>query len=192
MNEPVRNAHALLRLSYHQFELVDRGMDGTSPPTLDAAHANGLVAAQRGAAVVLASIHTGYVDLSVDLHDHAPEPDTAPWDDVVEISLDAPHGEVRAAGLMSNPPQGLPVLTHAGPGTYRVRVHVRGRDTAVDQVATDPVEFYRLSLWPAPAAPTVIHKQTDHYGATLRARALSHPLTHDTPETVLPIRSDHD
>uniref|UniRef100_UPI003F497335 hypothetical protein n=1 Tax=Saccharothrix espanaensis TaxID=103731 RepID=UPI003F497335 len=158
-------------MSHHHFLLADHGVDGPSPRTLAAAWTNGLVACEPGVAVVLTGIHTGPVDVEVDLHDHAPPLYTEPWDNVVEVSLTAPRGAVVAGGIMSRGTEGLPVLTHAGPGTYRLRVHVTGRDRAVDLSPVEPVESYRLTLWPAPPAGDVVHKSTDEYGTDLRTRA---------------------
>ncbi len=71
---------------------------------------------------------------------------------------------------MDDPPD-LPVLTPAGPGSYRVRVHARGRDTAPDGVAEEPLEDYLLTVWPAPPRSDTVYKQTDEYGATWRRQA---------------------
>jgi hypothetical protein len=72
---------------------------------------------------------------------------------------------------MSDPPAGFPVLTQAGAGGYRIRVHARGRDTAPDLVALEPVEWYLIQVWPAPPAPERVLRQTDRYGAELRQAA---------------------
>lgn len=76
---------------------------------------------------------------------------------------------MRVTSVMSNAPD-LPLLTPQGPGTYRVRVHARGRDIAPDGVAYEPVEDYLLIVWPTEPQPEDVHKQTDRYGAELRAQ----------------------
>ncbi|MEU2726066.1 hypothetical protein [Streptomyces smyrnaeus] len=78
-------------------------------------------------------------------------------------------GDMHVRALMDDPPD-LPVLAPAGPGSYRVRVHARGRDIAPDGVAEEPVEDYLLIVWPAPPEPDTVHKQTDNFGAEWRSR----------------------
>src|SRR5947209_4852588 len=93
---------------------------------------NGLIAVQPGAAVVFTGIHTGVVTAWVDPRSEPPaEVDMTGWHEVVEVSMQAPTGRVAVASPEAEPPD-LPSLTTAGPGSYRVRVHARGRDTEVD------------------------------------------------------------
>ncbi|MGW4202395.1 hypothetical protein [Streptomyces sp. NPDC004726] len=63
----------------------------------------------------------------------------APWDDDDILQVDSPQGDIHGV---------LPALTTAGPGTYRVRVHSRGRDTCPDGAVTTPVETYLIIAWP--------------------------------------------
>ncbi|MEU8470568.1 hypothetical protein AB0F30_22160, partial [Streptomyces sp. NPDC029006] len=39
---------------------------------------------------------------------------------------------------------------HDGPGDYRLRIHARGRDTAIDLAPDDVTEWYLIQVWPAP------------------------------------------
>jgi hypothetical protein len=103
------------------------------------------------------------VDVEV-RHEPAMDVVTDGWDVVVEAPVRAPVGQMRLGGSMSDGPDLFPVLTPAGPGYYRLRVHARGRDTAVDLVRTEPTEDYRIAIWPAPPQPAVIHRHADQYG----------------------------
>ena len=168
MKEPVRTATAALHLSYSQFVITDWNSRDGIPPTLAAS--NGLVGTNASGAVVLTGIHTGNVSVTVELLDIEPgSVDLNEWDEIVEVSVDSEEGELIAHGIMDDPPQELPELAHAGPGTYRLRVHARGRDTAVDATRSDPVEDYKLAVWPAPDATETVYKQSDTRGATIRA-----------------------
>ena len=89
------------------------------------------------------------------------------WDEVVDVSLTAPVGQLRPAALMAGSDP-FPVLTVAGPGEYRVRVHANGRDTNIDGVDTEPRERYLVLAWPEPAGPQRIHLHTDAYGDSVR------------------------
>ncbi|WP_116022272.1 hypothetical protein [Thermomonospora umbrina] len=154
---------------------------------------NGLIDAQPGGvAIVFTGVHTGEVDVTLDVRDRPPpSADTDTWDDVVEVSLHAPEGQVRVSsvGAETEDEHLLPVATPAGPGDYRIRVHARGRDGDPAAEATEfdfgdedddydgaleddgTTEEYLVMVWPAPTAPTTVHKQTDAYGAALREHA---------------------
>lgn len=64
----------------------------------------------------------------------------------------------------------LPVLSFNGPGHYRLRVHARGRNTAVDLSPDESTEWYLIQAWPAAAREARVLRQTDRYGASVRAR----------------------
>jgi hypothetical protein len=64
----------------------------------------------------------------------------------------------------------LPVLSFHGPGDYRLPIHARGRDTAIDLAPEQITEWYLIQAWPAPAHKARVLRQTDSYGASVRAR----------------------
>ncbi|WP_315098075.1 hypothetical protein [uncultured Cellulomonas sp.] len=106
-------------------------------------------------------IATGVVRVTCIALETAPEAVDAAWEDVAELSLrtteDAP---LSAAGGWASG-DGIPDRLDAhGAGTYRVRVHARGRDVAYDGVAEVPVEDYLVLAWPAPAAPPATLRAT--------------------------------
>ncbi|WP_091550383.1 hypothetical protein [Micromonospora pattaloongensis] len=165
MSDPYANAQATMPVQRHTFLLADEAVCG---PRIPLDRSNGLIDTQPGLAVIFTGILGGNVRLAVQARPAAPAVDTAEWDEVVDVTLDAPTGAVRVRAVDSDDPDGLPVLTPAGPGPYRVRVHARGRDTAVDEVQPQPVEDYLIAMWPEAPAPVTVHKQTDGYGALLR------------------------
>ncbi|MDG5808583.1 hypothetical protein P9869_39250 [Streptomyces ossamyceticus] len=71
--------------------------------------------------------------------------------------------------MMDDLDEDLPVLSFNGPGTYRLRVHARGRDTAIDLAPKDVTEWYLIQAWPAPPQDPTVLCQTDSYGASVRA-----------------------
>lgn len=154
-----------VRVDCHTFELTDSarrtrmGFD-----TL-----NGLVFSQPGQAVICTGINTGWVNVSVQARRHPPSHvDADDWDEIVDHTVTTATGALRVTSILDNAPD-LPPLTAHGPGTYRLRVHARGRDTAPDGAPEDAVEDYLIIAWPAEAQPDEVHKQTDRYGAELRA-----------------------
>ncbi len=151
-------------VSDHMFYLVDAGTV-LGPPL---ASGNGLAAVGQGGVAVFTGISSGFVRVTVDARKGPPPVlDTEAWDEVVEVSVHAPVGRLRVSGVLNDAPE-FPVLTVSGPGHYRIRVHARGRDTAVDQGVVEPVEDYLVTAWPAEPAPDASLKHTDAFGEGMR------------------------
>ncbi|WP_437049462.1 hypothetical protein [Streptomyces sp. enrichment culture] len=167
MTEPALTAASgPVRVDHHTFELTDSGE--RTPTGFDTS--NGLVFSRPGQTVICTGISTGWVNVAVQVRRHPPERvDTDAWDEIVDHGVETTTGALRVTSVMGDAPD-LPVLTPQGPGTYRVRVHARGRDTAPDGAVDEPVEDYLLVVWPAEPRPDRIHKRTDRCGAGLRAR----------------------
>ncbi|WP_409186557.1 hypothetical protein F9C11_20930 [Amycolatopsis sp. VS8301801F10] len=169
MTMPVRTATADLYVDYGHFSVTDYGAD---VPGLDPAYADGLVGVDSGGAAVLTGIATGDVTVTLQLLDAEPDSiELDGWDEVSEVSLDSEEGYLLVHNMMDGPPRELDELAYVGPGTYRVRVHARGRDIAPRSRADTPQEHYKISVWPAPETPATAHKRTDKYGHEVRARA---------------------
>ncbi|MFM9692239.1 hypothetical protein [Streptomyces europaeiscabiei] len=82
-------------------------------------------------------------------------------------------------------PVDLPSLASRGPGPYRLRVHARGRDTAVDQTVVDEVvESYLLQSWPAAHQDALLVRATDAYGAHLRAQEADDTIVIDHEDSL--------
>jgi hypothetical protein len=132
---------------------------------------NGLVGVAAGLAIVVTGTQFGNVGLIVATGDSDPGLNLGGWDDVVEVSFTPGQGG-QGLGITSGGlgPDSLQALTAGGTGTYRVRVHARGRDAGAEQdVVTDnPVEQHLLQIWPAPAAAELIHVATDRFGQAFR------------------------
>ncbi|MEU8802881.1 hypothetical protein [Spirillospora sp. NPDC048819] len=161
-----QNGYALTFVEYHQF-LLQAHLD--PPQSWDVTNAL-VTPCPRAGATVHTGIAGGYVAVATEAHDQAPPVQADVWEEVAEVTVQVPESDLVVATLDGDGPD-LPPLNTAGPGPCRVRVHARGRDTAIDAVMTEPVEHYLLQCWPAPAAPEAIHKQTDNYGAELREAA---------------------
>jgi hypothetical protein len=158
--------HGVVPVSYHTFYLVDTEHYPANP----AATTNGLVDPAPDAAVIHTGVHSGVIHAEVHALTAPPATlDTDVWDDVAEVSIHTSTGQLRIGCLGKDPVEPFPLLTPGEAGDYRIRVHTRGRDTDIDGVAFEPVEDYLIQVWPAPPAAERVYKQTDHYGAQLRA-----------------------
>jgi hypothetical protein len=145
-----------LHVADGQYWILDPAADLALSETYD-----GLIAATAGLAIVSTGTQSGWVAVRMAVVDAAPVLDADGWDEVAEVSLsavpDSPGLSVISDGTG---PDELAALTPAGAGSYRVRVHARGRDTgaAADVVAGAPVEEHLIQVWPAPPAPQAVHK----------------------------------
>lgn len=167
MSMPIEAEEGVVPVSYHTFWLADTGVFGPELPYEDT---NGLVVSQPGIALIFTGIHTGRVNVQVEIFDMAPPVDPTQWEEIVEVGIESIEGRIVVTGMGADAPDNLPVLTPDGPGHYRLRVHARGRDTAVDLAPREPVENYLIQAWPGTPEAETVYKQTDQYGASKRAR----------------------
>jgi hypothetical protein len=144
---------------------------------------NGLIRAQGGIAIVLTGTSYGQIRLTAQARLTAPEAvDLASWDEVVEVSLLFENGTAKILAGTGTVVPGLPLLSAAGQGPYRVRAHARGRDLAraadSQDEHRDPVEEHLVISWPAVPAPEEHYKLTDAYGAAIRSLRAHGPAGH--------------
>lgn len=134
---------AVFRISENQFQLIDYNV----VPELAAEFGPLVVPFVSGGFAVYCGISAGPVRLRAEVATTPPSLDAAGWDEVAEITFDAPSGAVRVVPLFGDPVSDLPALTN-GPGTYRARVHARGRATARNRFVDAPTEDYLIQVWP--------------------------------------------
>jgi hypothetical protein len=162
----MERAGGLVPVQYHQFNISDE--DGSAGSDLPPDH-NGLVRVTDGVVTVLTGIHTGTVHVTVARHESEPAPDDGDWQECVEISAHSASGDLMVRGLMDDLDEELPVLSFDGPGDYRLRIHARGRDTAVDLAPDEVTEWYLIQVWPACVGPATVLRLRDAYGTSVRA-----------------------
>jgi hypothetical protein len=126
-----------------------------------------LISAHTFIAIIMAGTETGSLSVTADWREVEPPLDLDAWEEVVEVSMT--FDDEEGVLCSQHPTDGA----HFSPlplGTYRVRVHARGRDRGqhLRTVSDDPVEEHLIQAWPAPVGPEVRHKLTDQYGAMLR------------------------
>jgi hypothetical protein len=121
-----------------------------------------------GLVQLITGTHTGDVVMRVELHDSAPPVDDS-WEDEVESSWTATGDRVVLAGLMSAPV----VEFDLRPGDYRIRYS--GRDLDHERDEDLPTDTYLLQLWPAPASPDVILRETSGVASYWHAHVRGDP-----------------
>jgi hypothetical protein len=164
-------ATSTLHVSYHQYYLSDPSVDLAQAPVDKLLRGgNGLIAVIPGLAVVQAGTHTGDIQVTVDARSAPPPLDLDTWQEVVEVSFTSTTGQVWLVEWAGPARTDLGNLTPAGPGSYRLRVHARGRDqaAAIPVPPEQPLEDHLIVSWPAAPSPERVYKHTDQYGQLIR------------------------
>ncbi|WP_329742127.1 hypothetical protein [Dyella sp. A6] len=134
---------------YNQFYVQDELASGDLSSAWSGEAVSRLLAVAPGVVGVGTASNTD-VPVTVEIHEAAPQDDSAAFDQVNECTLVVAHGPLVIAGCTDYFPTATRI--QAKPGTYRVRVSYLG----VSGVPGSE-ERYRLQLWPAPAIePTVV------------------------------------
>ena len=164
---PVTNI--ALSVSEHQYWLTGLGgLDGVNDiEPSKYMGTNGLISALGFLAIILTGTDAGRVSVTADWRQDAPPVDLDSWDEVVEVSMLFDEDQAALFGH-DDRDERFPLLDA---GSYRVRVHARGRDqgAAVMYPGDNPVEEHLVVAWPQPQAAEKIHKVSDAYGAQIRA-----------------------
>jgi hypothetical protein len=125
-------------------------------------------------AIVMTGMIDGELTVAVDLLDSEPATDLAAWDDVVEVTMTVPDTAMWIRGPESTEGEIALPEAPAGQGSFRVRVHVRGRDQSREEQYSEArdgsAEEHLILIWSAPPAPEIGWKLTDEVGAEVRAR----------------------
>jgi hypothetical protein len=125
---------------------------------------NGLCgAALPGALFLITGLHTGGVNLTVDVLDDLPPLDDT-WEEIVEVSFTPSSEKVILSDWNGQSVCDIPLREEA----YRVRYCARGMDCGKEidtYVEGEPVDSYALIFWQGNLAPDVVVKQTSQVAA---------------------------
>ncbi|WP_132170270.1 hypothetical protein [Actinomadura sp. KC216] len=118
---------------------------GDGGVAFDRAQDDGLVAAVDGLVTVLTGTE-GDVCLTIRSYRKAPPLALKGWDRVAEVGFVSKDGKPDIGPvLVADEP---PPITVEGPGSYRVRVHVRGRGAAETVAPEMPAEHHLIVVFP--------------------------------------------
>lgn len=146
-------------------------LDDGELPADTADWSNGLVAVMTAGALIATGVDYGPVRVQTAISSQPPPvaDDQDEWEEIIEVTVQAPTGRLRAHSLEDSEFPELPVLSTAGSGAYRVRVHARGRADAPTTAEGDPVEDYLLQVWPAgPEEGTAVLRSSERIEMALR------------------------
>ncbi|MFI6496231.1 hypothetical protein [Nonomuraea typhae] len=126
---PVRQHRATMWTEFWTLNGWDDGYEGTAPDMV-----RELVGGTRGGLTIWAADEFGHACVTTESYTRRPPVETKGWKEVVEVAYESPGGSLTLVDGRGNR---SPKLTAVGPGSYRVRVHLRGREL-VYQVADRP------------------------------------------------------
>ncbi|MFG2088067.1 MULTISPECIES: hypothetical protein [unclassified Spirillospora] len=119
---------------------------------------DGLVDAAGGSATVTTGTQGDFC-LTVRAYRKAPPLALKGWDRVAEVGFESPDGRSTVGSVWG--PMGMPVVTVAGPGRYRLRVYVRGRDEPEAVSPEMPAERHLLVVFPGRSKERKVFKNEE-------------------------------
>ncbi|TMQ90645.1 hypothetical protein ETD83_34600 [Actinomadura soli] len=152
---PVRQFTDLISGGESSSYSVGSGDDSTS---FDKALHDGLVAA-AGQTVTVSTGSEGDVCLTVRAYREAPPLVTKGWERVAEVGFDSADGRAEVGSLWA--PVEAPPVTAAGPGPYRLRVHVRGRNEPEAFSPEMPKEHHLIVVFPGRSKKQELFKNAE-------------------------------
>ncbi|MEO3742577.1 hypothetical protein [Plantactinospora sp. B5E13] len=129
----------------------------------------GLATLGRGGGITIScGTNTGNIHCTVELYDDEPPLSMAEWDEIVDVDYRTEVGDTRLHTFGGRPAEGFPVLSHTGPGDYRIRFRARNRDDPANKNPYTSVEEHHISVWPGSVGHLLVHKATDEFGERMR------------------------
>jgi hypothetical protein len=164
--QPQHRWERAIDLDYAQYHVI---VDSNPLQEVPGEPPTGLVDVLAEQLTVFTGLREGRLRLQLEIWAEEPALDVEGWDDIVDTKLISAIGEITVADMFGQSDETYPNLAGHGPGSYLLRVSVRGRDqgSAGDVAA----EVHRLQCWPVPAARppvTRARKLTDHVGQVWR------------------------
>lgn len=117
--------------------------------------------------LVSTGVHSGPVDLTVEVLGARPEAASRGWEDIHEVSLMFPEGRAYFNTPTGWEMKDIGTVMGDEKGSYRARLHASGRDTAFDQVVESPVERHLVQFWKEPPSPVSVLSSESEQGKSL-------------------------
>ncbi|MGW5261547.1 hypothetical protein ACWEQG_11255 [Microbispora sp. NPDC004025] len=148
---PVRQRRATMWTEFWTIDGWEEGYEGDPPDLVEE-----LVGSGRGTLAIWAADEAGHACVTVESYTRRPPLETRGWEEVVEVEYESPSGSLE---LVDGDGTSLTGLTTRGPGSYRVRVHLRGRELVTQVIdAPDGAVELLVQVFPGTAKKPVVHK----------------------------------
>ncbi|GAA2058499.1 hypothetical protein [Williamsia deligens] len=144
-------------VAYHQYYLATQDDWSGDYWASFVGQRNGLVGTADPACIPLNSgLHTGDIDVTLEVSQEQPPLDTDGWEDIVEAPLTVDSPLFLNGWGTGEPGVELPLAR----GTYRLRYSANGMDAAAEADTGSGIDRYLITIWPAPASADEVVKQT--------------------------------
>ncbi|MEV1201451.1 hypothetical protein [Microbispora rosea] len=148
---PVRQRRATLWAEFWTIGGEEDGYEGDPPDLVEE-----LVGSGRGTLAIWAADEAGHACVTVESYTRRPPLETRGWEEVVEVGYESPTGSLE---LVDGDGTRLKGLTTRGPGSYRVRVHLRGRELVTQVIdAPDGAVELLVQVFPGTAKKPVVYR----------------------------------
>lgn len=117
--------------------------------------------------LVSTGVHSGPVELTVEVLGARPESTSPDWEDIHEVSLMFPEGRAVFSEPTGREMKDVGIITGNEGGSYRARLHATGLDTAFDLVVDSPVERHLVQFWKEPPSPVSVLSSVSERGKSL-------------------------
>lgn len=149
--KPVKQVRATLWTEFWTIDAWEEGQEGEYP-----ARVGDLVGGGPGALTIWAADEVGHACVTGESYTKAPPLEAKGWEQVVEVPYESSDGKLI---IRDGNGDDLPDLTAGGPGTYRVRVHQRGREKVTRYLdAPDGTVELLIMVFPGKAGPAVTYR----------------------------------
>lgn len=112
-----------------------------------------------GSLVIMTGAEESHACVTFEAYRKAPPLRTRGWEQVVEVGYRSPAGSLAFSDGDDIDGRTFGGFTLAGKGSYRVRIHVRGRDRAIEEIVPpDGTEEYLIMIYPGTGEKAVVHR----------------------------------
>lgn len=117
--------------------------------------------------LVSTGVHSGPIDLTVEVLRARPDALSPGWEDIHEVSLMIPEGRAYFNTPAAWEMKDIGTITGDQNGSYRVRLHATGRDTAFDLAVESSVERHFVQFWKESPSPVSVLSSESEHGKSL-------------------------
>ncbi|MER5425397.1 hypothetical protein [Streptosporangium roseum] len=150
---PVRRTTKMI---YTQHGVIEGGEEGGRGPAKIVAD---LVEVAPGSLVIMTGAEEGHACVTFEAYRERPSPRTRGWEQVVEVGYRSPAGSLAFGDGGDIDRREFGGFSLAGKGSYRVRIHVRGRDRAREEIGpSEGTEEYLIMIYPGTGGKAVVQR----------------------------------
>lgn len=159
----IESAAFEIRAVGHAVDFVVEPLPPTDPVAALQAARRGEVPEPLRVPLVFTGVHSGPVELAIEILQERPEAAASAWEDIHEVSLTRPEGRAYFNTPTDWEMKDIGNVAGDEKGSYRARLHTTGRDAAFDLVVDAPTEQHLVQFWKESVSPpNIISSRSEH------------------------------